>query len=242
MLTTGQLAASTGVTVRTVLYYLKRGLLPEPDRDALGHRRYDARSIIALKRIRALSDAGVPLARIDDLLGAEPVEFARIVTQIDEDLSAQIGELERRRRRIAGLAPGDRLVLPDGALRCLDRLRDIGVSDKLVQAERDICILLATLFPDDMPTWIREKRSALDDPELQSLYLEVDRSSEWDPNDERLTDLADSCVAYGDRGRRTPAADAKRHSITALLDRQLDDSPAPWRRLHQLCADRIRPA
>lgn len=39
MLTTGQLAAYTGVTVRAVRHYHQRGLLAEPARDASGYRR-----------------------------------------------------------------------------------------------------------------------------------------------------------------------------------------------------------
>ena len=42
MLTIGQLASYTGVTVRAVRHYHQIGLLPEPDRDASGYRRYGA--------------------------------------------------------------------------------------------------------------------------------------------------------------------------------------------------------
>ena len=43
MLTIGQLAAYAGVTVRAVRHYHAKGLLPEPQRDHSGYRRYDAR-------------------------------------------------------------------------------------------------------------------------------------------------------------------------------------------------------
>ena len=42
MLTIGQLAAYAGVTVRAVRHYHQIGLLPEPERDASGYRRYGA--------------------------------------------------------------------------------------------------------------------------------------------------------------------------------------------------------
>jgi hypothetical protein len=41
MLTIGQLAAYTGVTVRAIRHYHQRGLLAEPGRDASGYRRRD---------------------------------------------------------------------------------------------------------------------------------------------------------------------------------------------------------
>ena len=137
MLTIGQLAAHAGVTVRAVRHYHRRGLLAEPARDRSGYRRYGADAVIALIRIRTLADAGVPLARIDELMRADAVEFARAVTQIDTALEARIAQLSRHRERIAQLADGDRLFLPDDAVAVLDDLRALGVSERSVRIERD---------------------------------------------------------------------------------------------------------
>lgn len=112
MLTIGQLAATAGVTVRTVRHYHHVGLLPEPERDASGYRRYRAQAAVDLIRIRTLADAGVPLARIDALLHAQPAEFAEAVSGIDAALQRKIDQLNENRRRIAELAGGERLVLP----------------------------------------------------------------------------------------------------------------------------------
>ena len=62
MLTISQLAAYAGVTVKAVRHYHAKGLLPEPERDHSGYRRYDAQAVVELIRIRTLADAGVPLA------------------------------------------------------------------------------------------------------------------------------------------------------------------------------------
>ncbi|WP_308015202.1 MerR family transcriptional regulator [Nocardia coffeae] len=86
MLTIGQLAATARVSVRTVRHYHQVGLLPEPDRDASGYRRYSAQAAVDLVRIRTLADAGVPLARIETLLHAQPTEFAAAITDIDTAL------------------------------------------------------------------------------------------------------------------------------------------------------------
>jgi DNA-binding transcriptional MerR regulator len=71
VLTIGQVAAYAGVTVRAVRHYHQRGLLAEPARGSSGYRRYDAEAVVDLIRIKTLSHAGVPLARIQELLNAE---------------------------------------------------------------------------------------------------------------------------------------------------------------------------
>lgn len=52
MLTISQLAAHAGMTVRAVRHYDAKGLLPEPERDHSGYRRYDAAAVVELIRIR----------------------------------------------------------------------------------------------------------------------------------------------------------------------------------------------
>src|SRR6059058_375206 len=103
MLTISQLAAYAGVTVRAVRHYHKVGLLPEPERDRSGYRRYDAAAVVELIRIRTLADAGVPLARVKELLTADDEEFAAAVEEIDRRLRAEIRERQRHRERIAQL-------------------------------------------------------------------------------------------------------------------------------------------
>lgn len=132
MLTIGQLAEHVGVTVRAVRHYHQRGLLAEPDRDASGYRRYDAQAVVDLIRIKTLSDAGVPLARIKELTSAPPGEFSDAIMQIDEALKKKIRDLTRHRRRIADLAEGggERLFLPPEIVDILDQLRAMGVSER----------------------------------------------------------------------------------------------------------------
>src|SRR5689334_17440458 len=94
MLTISRLAAYAGVTVRAVRHYHQIGLLPEPERDRSGYRTYDAAAVVRLIRIRTLADAGVPLARVQELLDAEPAEFARSIDEIDAQLRAEIRRLQ----------------------------------------------------------------------------------------------------------------------------------------------------
>src|SRR5438128_12406039 len=83
MITIGQLAAYAGVTVKAVRHYHQRGLLAEPPRDSSGYRRYSAEHAIDLIKIKTLAEAGVPLARIQELLAADTDDFATAMAEID---------------------------------------------------------------------------------------------------------------------------------------------------------------
>src|SRR5439155_26459658 len=86
MITIGQLADFAGVTIKAVRHYHQRGLLEEPPRDSSGYRRYTAEHAIQLIKIKTLAEAGVPLARIRELLAADPDRFAAAIIEIDRNL------------------------------------------------------------------------------------------------------------------------------------------------------------
>src|SRR6478736_2399278 len=133
MLSISRLATYAGVTVRAVRHYHQIGLLPEPERTYSGYRVYDAAAVVRLIRIRTLADAGVPLARVEQLLDADESEFAAAVAQIDAELRARVRELQEHRRRIARLADGDSLAVPPEVVAYLDRLRASGASERMVE-------------------------------------------------------------------------------------------------------------
>jgi DNA-binding transcriptional MerR regulator len=192
MLTIGQLAAYAGVTVRAVRHYHQIGLLPEPDRDASGYRRYGAAAVVSLIKIRTLADAGVPLAQIGQMLQADAPAFAEAVHRIDSHLREEIERLETSRQQIAQLAAGDSLALPPEAISYLGRLREIGVSERVVEGERDGWILVAARWPDHIREVIAAKHAQLDDPQLVRVYRVLSELSEGDPGDDsRLEEVAD---------------------------------------------------
>ena len=234
MLTIGQLADYVGVTRRAVRHYHQRGLLPEPERDASGYRRYGAQAVVDLIRIKTLADAGVPLARIETVLGAEPEQFAQAIAQIDRALRMRIRELEQQRRRIAELAAGDRLFLPDEVVGLIDQLRLLGVSPRTVDMERDGWILLAARSADQAAGWAKDKRWALADPEFRRLYLACDQALDWDPADPRLDELADAMVAFAARHRPDGGATLDDPVAVDLLSSQPGNTSPGWDRLMQL--------
>ena len=245
MLTIGQLADYVGVTIRAVRHYHQRGLLPEPERDASGYRRYDADSVISLIRIKALADAGVPLARIRELLAAGPAEFADAVAGIDKAMAARIRELQAQRHRIAQLVAGDRLFVPAEIADLFDLIRSLGISPQQMQIERDAWILLAARFPGQAREWARDKLAALADPGFQAIYRAYYEASDWDPADPRLDEIADTVVNFAERHRadlekrpdglppEDPVALALVLSRTAAL-------PPSLERLDELCREKAR--
>ena len=194
MLTIGQLASYAGVTVRAVRHYHATGLLPEPERDHSGYRRYDAHAVVELIKIRTLADAGVPLARVRELLGADETEFDAAVAQIDRRLREEIRERQRHRERIAQLAVGDSLALPPEAVAYLDRLRGLGLPELLVQGERDSWILVAAQLPEQMPFYMTMKQQQLDDPGTVALYRDLAELITWGADDPRLVAVSDRLV------------------------------------------------
>jgi DNA-binding transcriptional MerR regulator len=195
MLTISQLASYAGVTVRAVRHYHAKCLLPEPERDHSGYRQYDAAAVVDLIRIRTLADAGVPLSRVKDLLAAGDEEFAAAVVEIDKRLRAEIRERQRHRQRIAQLAAGDSLALPPEATAYLQRLRQLGIPERMVEGERDAWILVAAQLPDQMAMLMTLKTAQLEEPLVIELYRDLSEAIDWDPDDPRLPVLVDKLVA-----------------------------------------------
>jgi DNA-binding transcriptional MerR regulator len=200
MLTIGRLAAYAGVTARAVRHYHQIGLLPEPARDASGYRRYGATAVVSLIRIRTLANAGVPLSQIGQMLEADAPAFAQAVHRIDDHLRDEIERLETSRTQIAQLAAGDSLALPPEVISYLDRLREIGTSERVVEGERDGWILVAARWPDRIPEIIASKFAQLDDPQLVRLYRVLSEILDGDAGDEsRLEEVVDLLTGLFER-------------------------------------------
>lgn len=219
MLTISQLAAYAGVTVRAVRHYHAVGLLPEPARDRSGYRRYDAAAVVDLIRIRTLADAGVPLSRVHELLGASEAGFAAAIADIDHRLRTEIRTRQEHRRRVARLAAGDGLALPPEAVAYLDRLRELGVAPVAIEMERDAWILVAAQDPAQMPALMALKRTQIEDPAVLALYHDLAAAAHWNCGDPRLDELVDRLVATFD-------ADVESRGDEAADDFELDDELA----------------
>jgi DNA-binding transcriptional MerR regulator len=242
MLTISQLASYAGVTVRAVRHYHAKGLLPEPGRDHSGYRRYDAGAVVELIRIRTLAEAGVPLSRVRELLAAGEQEFGEAVEDIDRRLRAEIRERQRHRERIAQLAAGDSLALPPEAVAYLDRMRELGFRERLIEVERDSWILIAAQMPAEVPALMAIKRLQLENETLRRLYLDVGDLADCAPDDPRLPALADRVAAFIEAAAAEGEGMEDEHPVSddlvALLDTAFLESFPCARRLLELLEER----
>ncbi|MDG4810970.1 MerR family transcriptional regulator [Micromonospora sp. WMMD1120] len=243
MLTISQLAAYAGVTVRAVRHYHQVGLLPEPDRDASGYRRYGATAVVSLIKIRTLADAGVPLSQISRMLEADPPAFAEAIRTIDGQLRAEIQRLETSRSHIARLTAGHGLALPQEVVAYLDRLRAVGASQRMVEAERDGWILVAARWPDQIAQWMPSKMAALDDPTVVRLYRVLSEIFDGDEEDDpRLAEAADIMACLAEQahaaGEVMPDGEDDDHLPHDLIDALAVESDPRVRRLRELMRER----
>lgn len=243
MLTIGQLAAHAGVTTKAVRVYHAKGLLPEPARDEAGYRRYDAQAIIDLTRIVTLAQAGVPLARIPEVLAAEPDAAALLVDRIDVELRDRIRVLQDRRRRLRHLDQPDRLCLPPEAVAYMDRLRALCLSARHERAIRDGWILGHALAPQLVSAILPARTAQLEDPGYVAVLRGYDEAIDWSPDDPRLGPLADAAAAVARRMTMVsdlPSfAEVAPETVRLLTAHRGLDSPA-WERLDRLVDERLR--
>ncbi|MFF0339972.1 MerR family transcriptional regulator [Kribbella sp. NPDC004875] len=233
MLTIGQLAAYAGVTVRAVRHYHKIGLLPEPDRDHSGYRVYGAAAAVRLIRIHTLAQAGVPLARVHELLDATSEEFADGVREIDKELRAEVRRIQETRRRLARLAAGEHLALPQSVVGYLDTLRGLGLQERYIEMERDAWILVAAQAPEAIDHVIALKYEGLRHPDMLKLYSLVNEALDAPPDDPRIVEVADIVerlmIAAVESG--TTGAQGLDDRMVALLDAAMLESTPNAERL-----------
>lgn len=116
----GELAARSGVPVKTIRYYEEIGVLAEPARTPSGYRRYDDDAIEHLAFVRAAQAVGLTLGEIRQIValrerGQTPCSHVvdlveQRATEIDQriaELQRLRGELQRLTERAAHLDPTD---------------------------------------------------------------------------------------------------------------------------------------
>lgn len=244
MLTIGELASYAGVTTRAVRHYHQVGLLPEPERNVSGYRTYDVAAVVRLIRIRTLAEAGVPLARVQELLDADAEVFAEGTAAIDRELRARIRELQEHRRRIAQLASGDSLAVPEEVADYLDKVRAIGAPEALVEAERDAWILVAARYPDRITAFMADKVRQLADDRVVRFYRLISRMLTGDDEvpEHLVQETADLLVEMFEEAAASGRLDQQDLSLddsafVQLLDSMAEGQPTVTR-LRQLITAR----
>lgn len=94
MLTVGEVAGRSGVTVRTLHHYDRTGLLSPSARSDAGYRLYDDHDIGRLQRILTYRELGFPLDRIAELLDDPDADVLAHLTQQHRLLTHRIDRLQ----------------------------------------------------------------------------------------------------------------------------------------------------
>lgn len=102
----GQVAAEAGVTVDTVRFYERRGILPAAERRPSGYREYGADTVERLRLARSLQQLGFTLDEVIDALRAHDSGTAGESSQlwrleaVVERIDGKIADLRRTRKHV----------------------------------------------------------------------------------------------------------------------------------------------
>ncbi|OKH98977.1 MerR family transcriptional regulator [Streptomyces sp. CB02923] len=212
----GELAGVVGITTRAVRHYHRTGLLPEPPRQPNGYREYSLRDAVELARIRRLTELGLSLDEVKDVLADDAgKDLLDILTELDADLARQEEAIRQRRARLArlfeqaertGRLPDEAPVSPELAALFDDMARTSaqvpGPEPVMAAKERQLLALLETGSPGGDRGWLDAlMQSFRADPEAMrrayAVYAQVDElaeAAEADPRVERTARAIDAAV------------------------------------------------
>ncbi|GAA2644596.1 MULTISPECIES: MerR family transcriptional regulator [Streptomyces] len=192
----GEIAAVVGLTTRAIRHYHHVGLLPEPERRPNGYRAYSLRDAVLLARVRRLTELGLSLDEVRDVLADDAGrELADVLTELDADLARQEAEIRERRRRLAVLlaaGPGEAEPLSPALAALLAKapLTDSPAAAK----DREHLILLDATGAGGQEVYAALGPLAAD-PAVLALYVRLDELADAPVDDPRIPPLAAELVA-----------------------------------------------
>ncbi|GEC09204.1 MerR family transcriptional regulator [Streptomyces spinoverrucosus] len=200
----GELAAAVGVTTRTVRHYHHLGLLPEPERLSNGYRDYTLRHAVVLARIRRLTELGLGLAEVRDVLADDAGrDLAEVLEELDADLARQEAAIRERRAQLRALLdtaelPAEGPVSPELAelFAGLAPASDSPMAAK----DREIFALLETAAsPEERERLLAAVGGALSGPDAvaraHEAYALLDALADAETDDPRVEEAARALAA-----------------------------------------------
>ncbi|TAN08051.1 MAG: MerR family transcriptional regulator [Rhodanobacteraceae bacterium] len=127
--TIGTVARRAKVSIDTIRYYERAGLLPAPHRRASGYRDYDPGVVERLRFIRRAKELGFTLGEIRELL-ALSTDRERGVKGVKQRAEARLGQVQQRIRELQRMRRGLQQLIDacpgHGALEHCPILRALG--------------------------------------------------------------------------------------------------------------------
>ncbi|MGV9994645.1 helix-turn-helix domain-containing protein [Streptomyces sp. NPDC003374] len=204
LLTIGELARATGLTVRTIRYWSDEGALPPVARSAGGYRLYDAASVARLELIRTLRELGLGLDDVRRVLSGERT-VAQVAAAHVAALDAQIRSLKVTRAVLSTVA---RRGASAEETTLMNRLARLSAAER----QRIVDEFVEEIFQglDTADPWIRERTRAIgvnlpDDPTPEQVDAWVELAELL--QDEEFRAAMRRLIEYNaaDRGPDTPA-------------------------------------
>jgi MerR family transcriptional regulator, thiopeptide resistance regulator len=180
----GELAAATGITVRTLHHYEEIGLLV-PSRSEAGHRLYDQADVARLFRIVTLKRLGYGLSEIAEQLRTDEFDAREAVRRQLVELERQLELQEVMRLRLTLI------------LDALEGAREPSADDLIEVME--VMKRMERYYSPEQMTKMDEHRRRLGDVGLRQgrqdwadliAEFEAERQAGTDPDSERVQELA----------------------------------------------------
>ncbi|MEH0623950.1 MerR family transcriptional regulator [Streptomyces stelliscabiei] len=198
----GELAAAVGVTTRAVRHYHHLGLLPEPERRTNGYRDYTLRHAVVLARIRRLTELGLGLAEVRDVLADDAGrELVEVLGELDEDLARQEEGIRERRERLrvliedarAGRLPAEGPVSPELAA-LFGRFGPVPQSPMAAKDREVFALLETTATPEVRAEMVASLERTMTAPgaveRAHEAYALLDALADAEPDDPRVAEAA----------------------------------------------------
>ena len=108
-LTIGKLAKQANVTIETIRYYQRKGLLIKPEKPAIGYRQYPLEAIARIRFIKRAQQSGFTLKEILELLSLDSghcKDVRKMAEQKRQQIDDQIRDLSALRNVLDNLVKG----------------------------------------------------------------------------------------------------------------------------------------
>lgn len=106
-LTIGEVSGRTGLPVKRIHYYERRGLIKPAGRSEAGYRLYTGEEVAKLEFVKRAKLLGLTLEEIAELVGvAEGCNEGQIFPHIEKVLADKIGEIERKITELSAFREG----------------------------------------------------------------------------------------------------------------------------------------
>lgn len=134
-LSIGQVARQAGVSVETLRFYEKQGLLLKPARSTAGYRCYDSGVVRRVRFIQRAKELGFALREIAELLNLRQTrktscaQVRSVALAKVEDIDLKLTDLQRMRVALVKLAARCELEGTLGECPLLDALEDVTLED-----------------------------------------------------------------------------------------------------------------